>query len=176
MSDIGERVASVVPSVYYDLIARVLPGAATIAGVMWASRATPLNLTSVTGLGEASLLLAVAGAAYVVGLLITPLGSFLCELPLRILGSRVPSVRDFSSQVLWKRIRKVEQADPAFGATLAKMAAEVTLCQNLVAAVVVMWVIPGGRLSALQALAAIGVCAVSAAFRAFMLAQRLRDA
>jgi hypothetical protein len=146
--------AQLLPSVYYDLIARVCAGVPFLALVLWTKRQSLDGLVSSSWVGFLLLL----GAGYIVGLLLTPFTLFwsiLIGLPTQIilfkkfreaLWSRFLNkksadgkkgiVDDFSS--LWSQYDEIAKANKEAGTTIAKMAAEATLSQNLLSGFVVL--------------------------------------
>jgi hypothetical protein len=124
---------NVIPSLYYDLIARVCSGVPFLVLLLWAQRQSFENLVSKSWIGFFLLL----GAGYLAGLLLTPLSflwNVLIGLPTRIiLGIPFAELRR-----QWSRNDEIAAADKEAGTTLAKMEAEATLCQNLLSAFVVL--------------------------------------
>lgn len=125
-------VGKLVPSIYYDLIARVCAGVPFLTLLLWTQRDSFKDLVTNAWIGFLLLL----GAGYLVGLLLTPLSlvwSALIGLPIRII-LRVPTAD-------WRhgsRNDEIAAKDKEAGATLAKMQAEATLCQNLLSAFIVL--------------------------------------
>jgi hypothetical protein len=134
MPDALEKLGESIPSVYYDLIARVVPGGALIALIA-------LTEPDVSALFErleplAGTLVAVA-VSYLAGILLTPLGSLLFEAPVLVASRGYAPARQFAADRLWPVIDRIGHRNAALAGTLAKMAAEVTLCQNLMAGTVI---------------------------------------
>jgi hypothetical protein len=127
-----QSVGKVVPSVYYDLIARVCAGVPFLALLLWAQRESFKDLVSSAWIGFILLL----GAGYLAGLLLTSLSllwSALIGLPARTIF-RMPTAD-------WRhgsRNDEIAAKDKEAGATLAKMQAEATLCQNLLSGFLVL--------------------------------------
>jgi hypothetical protein len=129
----AKELAGLVPSVYYDLIARVLAGAPFALAIAWTEREDLIKVKDVPGAGSLLILLP-AGASYLCGILLTPICGW-TGLPVQMLFSSkfdghwwMPisvsrTVSDWLDEVgLW---------NPSIGATLAKMQAEAVLCENL---------------------------------------------
>jgi hypothetical protein len=131
-----KSVADLIPSFYYDLIARVSVGVPFLALLLWKERDSLKGLLPPDS-WVAFLLL--AGAGYLAGLLLTPLSLIwtVVIMPAEaIIFRKKPSLN-------WRRgIRNDEIAirNKDAGLNLAKMQAEATLCQNLVSAFVVLMV------------------------------------
>ena len=84
-----QSVSKLVPSVYYDLIARVCAGVPFLALLLWAQRESLRDLVSNAWIGFLLLL----GAGYLAGLLLTSLSllwSVLIGLPVRFF-LRIPT-------------------------------------------------------------------------------------
>jgi hypothetical protein len=120
---------AVVPSIYYDLIARVAPGALFLLSIDDAR-------TLITLPSDGLRWVLVLGSSYVAGLVLTPLSDLviapvwgLCNVPLVRQwldipgGARVPRCAN----------DVIEAVRPELGSTLAKMQAETVLCGNLAA-------------------------------------------
>jgi hypothetical protein len=127
-----EGLGKIIPSVYYDLIARVGSGVPFLAVLLWGHRSSFGEVT------WAKLTL-VLGAGYIVGLVLTPLSfpwGFLQLIARRVLKMPAwdwregPHLSDLISA-------KNKEA----GTTLAKMQAEAILCQNLFTAFLLLIII-----------------------------------
>jgi hypothetical protein len=115
-----EALGKTIPSVYYDLIARVCAGVPFLTMILW-GRDT---------FGEITLIkfLLLLGAGYIAGLLLTSvsvLWGWVDLLILLVLHGPF-GWRDWSS-----RNDEIYVKDKDAGTTLAKMEAEATLCKNL---------------------------------------------
>jgi len=134
-----KEVGSVIPSVYYDLIARVGSGAPFIVLLMWDARDRLSWLENVVG--SAGIILLVLMTGYIVGLLLTPVATMLCGIVIVSIRQAVRKQLGFYKYGDWNMVRvsrKISARSDAIGlqdkdagATLAKMSAEATLCQNL---------------------------------------------
>jgi|SRR5579864_5342738 len=173
--DAAEKLAALVPSAYYDLIARVVPGLVTLAAMSAAEPGYASRMINASGLSGAALVVAVGIASYAVGLLLTPFGSLLCEVPVLAIAKMLPPLARASSKQLWADIAIIERARPAASITLAKMAAEVALCQNLMAGLIPVWWVWRDRWSSAEACVAIFVCAANVIFRTFVLFRRVGE-
>src|SRR5207244_231542 len=74
------------------------------------------------------------GASYVTGILLNALGALLFDVPLEILSRIFVRARGISPNTLWDELDMLESKSERHGATLFKIEAEATLCQNLFAA------------------------------------------
>jgi hypothetical protein len=125
-----EGLGKIIPSVYYDLIARVGSGVPFLAVLLWGHRGSFGEVT------WAKLTL-VLGAGYIVGLVLTPL-SFLWGV-LQLLMRRVLKMPTWKWREGPHLSDLISAKNKEAGATLAKMQAEAILCQNLFTAF--LWLI-----------------------------------
>lgn len=129
-----KAIGEVIPSVYYDLIARVAAGVPFV--LLGACEANGIAHQWKDTVGTTGLLLLMLVGSYLVGLLLSSF-SGIFDLPVRLfmrkrLGLGQESLEDDSYTVVrWMNDICVE--DKEAGATLVKMMAEKTLCQNLLA-------------------------------------------
>lgn len=125
-----KEAAKVIPSVYYDLIARVAAGAAVIAAAAW------LGSLKIEDPSEHLVLLTLG--AYICGMLLTPFGALtaygagkLVELYL----PKLPRCKDLKvlPEAEWAKGPNdlIAAVNVEAGATIAKMQAEATLCHNM---------------------------------------------
>jgi hypothetical protein len=128
---------SVIPSIYYDVIARVTPGAI----VLFAMDVVRTNLNPENGTLP---FLTLLGGGYVVGMALTPLHDIVVA-PIYLLTC-VESVRSrlhIPKQGLPRGLNdQVGLVRPELGATLAKMQGETVLCGNLAAGYLILWICP----------------------------------
>jgi hypothetical protein len=117
-SDAFAKAAEVIPSFYYDIIARIVPGAATIIGVAWT-----LKTHVVPKEGGGWVLL--AGAGYIVGLLLSVISTILVNIVTLLPGWR----HRYSDGAIWQGIWQ-RRNDPD-APVVIKMAAESTSAENL---------------------------------------------
>jgi len=131
--------AGLVPSIYYDLIARVASGAALISVLSW----TPDH--SIRANVSFSSLTLLLGAGYIVGLVLTPVASVISSLVAWCLRTKLELPGDSSflatSTMIAARNDQVAMRNAEAGVTLAKMQAESTLCCNLFAAFILLVVV-----------------------------------
>jgi len=127
LSSLGQ----LIPSVFYDLIARVCPGVAFLVALFWHKRHAIEHLVHNAWVGFFLLL----GAGYIAGLLLTTLSllwTVLIGLPIQCaFNIRINE---------WSRNDEIAEVNPEAGTTLAKMQAEATLAQNLLTGFVVLWI------------------------------------
>ena len=117
------ELGKVIPSVYYDIIARVSSGTPFLMILLWDHRETfgdELTLAKLT------LLL---GAGYVAGLLLTAFTFLWMPVQFLVLAILRVQIRDWRRGL--QRNDEISARNEQAGATIAKMQAEATLCQNL---------------------------------------------
>ena len=173
MGDPVEKLGELIPSSYYDLVARVLPGIATIIGTLWGVQHPLASVKVATGLGDGALLVAGLGCGYIAGLLLTSLAAPLFAGLAWLLGKYFQNVRQYSHARLWSRIDKIDRKYPVAAATLAKMAAEVTLCQNLFAGSLIVFGVSTRRIPVLWVATTLVLLAFTVVYRAVVLVRRL---
>jgi hypothetical protein len=117
-----DELGRIVPSVYYDLIARVCAGVPLLTIILWEKRSAFGEVTW----SKLSLLL---GAGYIVGLVLTPL--CLPWGPVQFLTRRLCKMPPWEWDEGWSLMDQITAKDKEAGATLAKMQAEAVLCQKL---------------------------------------------
>jgi hypothetical protein len=127
-----EGLGKIIPSAYYDLIARVCSGVPFLAILLWEHRGSFGDVT------WAKLTL-VLGVGYIVGLVLTPL-SFLWGL-LQLLVRRVLKMPAWKWREGPQLSDLISAKNKEAGATLAKMQAEAILCQNLFTAFLLLIII-----------------------------------
>jgi len=173
MPDPLEQLGAAIPSVYYDLIARVIPGL-TLLGIGVLGCPHRDQLKAIFGrLDAAAAVLVCIAAGYLIGILVTPLGS-LFEVPWILAARKTRATHKYGSDRLWIVIDAVEKKNASVGGTLAKMAAEVTLCQNIAAGSFALLFIPSVRTSFRLATIVtwLLLTVLSTLFRAFVLQRR----
>ena len=124
MAEGFSKVGEVIPSVFYDLIVRIVPGTTVVVTVSYLNRQT--FHPDVDRIERTALII---GAGYVVGLLLSAFSTGLLWLL-----TRPDKLRPYADESFWVRIREY-QDDKDLSALLAKMVAESTCCENLVIAV-----------------------------------------
>lgn len=141
MGELGipfKEIGDLVPSVYYDLIARVSSGFPLVALILYEHKPAVQVLKELVGGGGIALV--VLMMSYLVGILLTPLGNIL-DLLVRIAwknhhGLSECSVIKFDEKLALQR-EQIDGMDKDAGRTLAKMLAEKTLSQNILASFLV---------------------------------------
>lgn len=137
-------VLGLIPSVYYDLIARVIPGLALVGALWGAGVKIPVELSGGV-LGVLALLL----GGYLAGMVMTPVSLIWDYLSFVLVSLLLVRQHGGWMQVTARMdlvgTRKVEA-----GGTLAKMMAETVLCENLLTVAVIgyllspqAWRVPG---------------------------------
>jgi hypothetical protein len=117
-----DGLGKIIPSIYYDLIARVCAGVAFVTVLLWDHRSLLGDVTW----AKITLLL---GAGYIVGLVITPL-----SLPwglFQLLVRRMLKMPDWDWHEGPSLSDQITARDKQAGGTLGKMQAESVLCENL---------------------------------------------
>jgi hypothetical protein len=145
----AEKAAASIPQLFYDLIARVVPGTAFLLALTWDR---PETAGAFQRYGEAAKVLFLLGVGYAAGLTLTGLSNFLdmawwwyakwlmprykgnwevlCDLKEH---ARAPAeVMQIAS--------KVGRVDRAAADSLSKQFAEVTLCENLLVGLILLFV------------------------------------
>lgn len=140
VKDGAEKLSGVIPALYYDIIARIIPGAAVIAAAFYRTFdwSKPDVMTLIVWLA----------AGYLVALLLTSLA-----LPLDLLWmtgaycferQKKPGMKfwgsTYSPYNVPSNIDEISREHPAVATALAKMVAESTACANLLTGYVVLWV------------------------------------
>jgi hypothetical protein len=118
MPELLEKASEIVPSSYYDLIARVVPGCVAIAAAVWVFPDLAIHPDSPTKL------LLFVGAGYVIGVWLSSVSTLLL-LPLQW----IPGLKKYSDRAVWAGIRR--RAAHVDGSTVIKMAAECTAAENI---------------------------------------------
>jgi hypothetical protein len=124
--------SKVIPSIYYDLIARATPGTAFLVVAGWSQR------SSLGGMSWAKIVLLI-GAGYLVGLVLTAF-----SLPwglIRLVTLRFCGVEDWKKAFGWSPCDAIGAVSKEAGEILLKMRAEAVLSQNLVAGFAVLWMV-----------------------------------
>ncbi len=131
-----EALGKILPSMYYDLIARVCPGVTFLTALLWEKRDLIGELTWVK-------LVLFLGGGYIAGLLLTPLSlpwglvQYIVRLVLKM------PIRDWQHGP--SLFDAISAKDKEAGGTLVKMMAEAVLCQNLFGALVALVIINGAN-------------------------------
>jgi hypothetical protein len=132
----------VIPSLYYDLIARVCAGVPFILLLVNQQAEKLKPLTSAVGASGTVLLMVLFG--YLLGLLLTPLGGSLAGPIQLLLKKRVGLERfkwmDYLLEIS-RRSDAIAVKDRAMGAAIGKMGAERILCQNLLLGSVIVVIV-----------------------------------
>ncbi|HJP18998.1 MAG: hypothetical protein CMD96_03855 [Gammaproteobacteria bacterium] len=131
-------VASLIPEIYYDLIARISSGIPFVIVLFWE---TNLYSDNVTTLNKTSVFFVVLGAGYLAGTLLTTISAIIhyivwgfLQLVTRILNfeTSIPtkSLREIFS-TLYEKIDMIAKKDQVAGTILKKMEANAGLADNL---------------------------------------------
>jgi hypothetical protein len=128
-----EKGASVVPTLYYDIIARIIPGSAFIAAVSWdKSHAVPEWINA----GQVGSGLLFVCFSYLAGMLLTSISVLLFDLAIwQLLSIFIPGL--WSPWAISENIDELSATKPAAAAELLKMFGEATLFENALAGVIV---------------------------------------
>ncbi len=151
-ADLPTKLGSIIPSLYYDLIARVCAGVPLLVLLLWQQR----ELFAPLGDSPSVAFLLLLGAGYIAGLILTPF-SLVWNFPLLPFFNAwfgLPKASIFINRskieipasesgidLMSIRNDRVSAIDPAAGATLAKMQAEAVLCKNLTTAFLLLVVV-----------------------------------
>jgi hypothetical protein len=129
-----EKLGGVIPSLYYDIIARIIPGCVLIAAFAWNGESTINSLLKDATFGSGFFFLL---GGYVVGMLLTTIALFF-DFVWWMVAKRRPCelLSPWEAALL---IDKIGHINPTAGITLFKMFAEVTFFENLLAGLIVFW-------------------------------------
>jgi hypothetical protein len=134
-----KEIGSVIPTVYYDLIARVSAGAPFVIFLVYSNHTKMAEMDQLVG--KAGILLLILLGGYLVGMLLTPI-SGIFELPFLWFSRGVLNLKQYSfTEGIYqqaKRMGIVFASDKESGITVAKMAAEAVLFQNLCTGFLIM--------------------------------------
>jgi len=123
----------------YDLLARMLPGSALVVGVLWARHLSLDTFARAVGFADpAGVYVVFLGLSFIAGVLLTGVAGAAFELSLQALAKRFPSLSVVTAERSWQQIDRIGRRNRAAGSILAKIAAEVALCQNLTVGVLVV--------------------------------------
>lgn len=132
MGELTDKIPEMVPSFYYDLICRVLPGGVML-GTLIALQLPGSALFFKFNVSDASAILIGLGLSYVLGLLVTPFGALVGFLVWYFFGT-FKSLKLLHTNDLWRAADSLQsQNRPEVAEILSKMAAEMTLVENLFA-------------------------------------------
>jgi hypothetical protein len=140
-----ESLGKVIPSIYYDLIARVCAGVPFLIVLLWQYRETFGEIT------WAKLTLLI-GAGYVVGLVLTSLSIIWSPVNFVLMAILKIPLNNWRHGLV--RNDEIVAKDKEAGATLAKMQAEATLCQNLVDGLLMLIILNATSVFVVPAIAA----------------------
>lgn len=146
-----------IPSAYYDLIARVCPGMAFWLAIAYAGKiavgASDQTLWQWMNTLSGAMLFILIVLSYVSGIVLT-CTSLIWDLLSFFILSSIPRLRDHLGLTrpskggfmdIWKavsvHIDEVEKEDADAGRVLVKAMAEVTLCQNLLSALIILAIV-----------------------------------
>ncbi|MDP9191518.1 MAG: hypothetical protein M3P06_07430 [Acidobacteriota bacterium] len=132
MADGYAKIGDVVPSFFYDLIARIIPGAAVVTlGAYFYPIDRPIELPARIAL--------IGGAGYLAGFALSAISTFIL-----FAITRAEGWEKYSDEAFWMQIRK-HKDDRETSALLAKMVAESTCCENLVVGVMAVAMLDPAR-------------------------------
>jgi endonuclease YncB( thermonuclease family) len=126
-----EKAAGIVPTLYYDIIARIIPGSAFIVAFTWNGQAALPRWIEKGEFGSGVLFIFFS---YVSGMLLTAVG-LIFDLAWMVLSWHIPNL--WSPWDISHKIDEMTKKDPLGAAALLKMFAEVTLFENVLAAMAV---------------------------------------
>lgn len=123
----------------YDLLAKVLPGSALVVGLLWAHDLSLDTFTRAVGFTDSvGVYVAFLGLSFLAGVLLTAVAGAIFELGLQAVAKRFSSVSAFTAEKSWQRIDRIARRKAPAANVLAKIAAEVALCQNLLVGVLLI--------------------------------------
>lgn len=125
MADIIETISQSIPVFFYDVLARLLPGAILLYFVGLPGK--PL-LSAKLEIAD-FVVLAVGG--YATGILLTVISSLMFDAPLELISHLSPRFRKVSINRLWDQIDHLDVYNERHARLLVKIEAEMTFCQNL---------------------------------------------
>lgn len=132
-SDLPEKLSSFIPSFYYDVIARIIPGGALLAAIAWQRGAITMDLKDAQfGAGAAFL-----AASYVVGMILTT-GAILIDRIWDFCANRHWLKINYTPAAIALAIDKIRRHAPSLGTDLYKTFAEVTCLENLLVAALII--------------------------------------
>jgi len=137
----------------YDLLTRVIPGSIALIALLW-SRQVPLSSVA-KELGFEDPLaayVALLASGFVVGILLTAIAAAVVEIMLQTLARLVPTTVRYTNASTWRRIDAIDRRSAQAAAILAKLAAEVSLCQNLLLVAVLTFVLSARPIGTLTSL------------------------
>jgi len=128
MSDFLETVSRVVPVAFYDLVARICPGAAFLFLTGFPS----MQVSPASDPDQSVQAIPLLIGGYIVGILLTVIGSLVFDGSLELIG-KLPGKRfkRLAPHLAWEKIDSLGLQSEKHGLLLVKVEAEITLCQNL---------------------------------------------
>ncbi|HSP13556.1 MAG TPA: hypothetical protein VLV78_02260 [Thermoanaerobaculia bacterium] len=163
------KLAEMIPTFYYDIIARVLPGCSLLSALMWAgsirSEVLPVNA------GEFGNAIAFLAAGYIVGMLLSIGSGALMYVTGGLVMRHLGAPADLQS--VWTRIDAIGSQDSGAGAILSKMAAEATMFHNLLVAFAIVTIPLWSRVHKPLAVLGLAATAIGSVSRVHLLMSRL---
>lgn len=123
-----DALSSVVPQVYFDIIARVIPGSVTIGICLFGNTNITKSFYEMDGFVQIIILL---GAGYVIGMLLTAISSSVLGLSMALVTKWIPSISLLSPSRIYAHVDTIYSKNKVQGEILLKMLAETFLCLNL---------------------------------------------
>ncbi|MEW8632331.1 MAG: hypothetical protein AB2591_20245 [Candidatus Thiodiazotropha sp.] len=117
----------------YDLLARVLPGAALILALFWAREQPIDKFVNSVGIPDSiGTYLLLLGASFIVGILLSSIAGAIFEIFLQAISKIHSPLVAYTANDYWRRMDIVGRREAGPGEVLAKIAAEVTMCEGLI--------------------------------------------
>jgi hypothetical protein len=127
-----EKAAGIVPTLYYDIIARIIPGVAFLLALSWKQQTELSNWIKV---GSWSVVLFIF-LAYLAGMLLTAVG-LVFDFAWYWLSTRLNWL--WSPWDIGLKIDELFRRNASVGNSVLKMYAETTMFENLLAAIAICW-------------------------------------
>ena len=130
-----KEMGGLIPSVYYDLIARISPGVPFIVILLWDSGQELSNFKEL--IGSTGLFLLLVAMGYLAGLFLQSLSMWVGAIPRCFIKRRL-GLQNLSPHQIAHRSDQIGIKNKEAGATLTKMSAEATLCENLLLGILLL--------------------------------------
>ena len=130
MSDFLEGVSRSIPTLFYDTLARICPGAAFVFFIGLKDR------TSLSSASEQLIVLVVGG--YITGVLLTVISAAIFYGQLDLLGRLSTRFKPLCPSQIWDQINAIDAHCERHAMLLVKIEAEMTLCHNLFVGFVIL--------------------------------------
>jgi hypothetical protein len=143
-----EKIGGIVPDVFYDVIARIVPGCSLVIAIAWDERWRKKLFEGETSFGESVVFL---GAGYIAGMFLTTVSFLFFDCTWQFIASYCPCViRIFARTIERSHIKpmrltsdmlRIGEMDAGAGKILFKSFAEISFFENMATAIAVYSVI-----------------------------------